>query len=148
MLPPTGKGYNPNIKPTTKISHTLSDDSIHTQPVSKREMLSGASPLEDESAISDVEARKPLSRGVCRSISKQSQSKRCEDRIRKTVLDMCRSREHQAIRSVCDEGLIMISCMSAATIEDVYALYLTSALRLLALRELLFTLYLYSGLRP
>ena len=62
MLPPTGTGYNPSIKPTTKITRTLSDDSIHIQPASKRGVLSGASPMEDESAISNKKVRKPLSR--------------------------------------------------------------------------------------
>ena len=61
MLPPTGTGYNPSIKPTTKITRTLSDDSIHIQPASKRGVLSGASPMEDESAVSK-KVRKPLSR--------------------------------------------------------------------------------------
>ena len=76
MLPPTGIGYNPSIKPTAMITHTLSDDSIFIQAASKRKIASGAFSLEDEGAISDVEVRKPLSRRIWKKLQIKNSAKK------------------------------------------------------------------------
>ena len=76
MLPPAGIGYNPSIKPTTKITRTLSDDSIHIEATRQREIASGGSPLEDEGAISDVEVRKPLSRRIWKKLQIKNSAKK------------------------------------------------------------------------